>query len=217
VLDLNAQPVTISHVAQAASLLPNQCPFVLCALHPKVNGSFARVVFRRRNVSALITILPKWAELPDVVGLTSVLVSQGSTAGVQSLFVGVPSMYLDPSTSASTSNIAVQAGLVRVSHTLPAFSADFDLLRSQGWRVDDGILSEKLGVPENSTLVIESTLRELLRKVENQRALQTFLTVCYVLLVLGALATIGVCWRRRQVVDSEKYLAHSDGAVPRYA
>ena len=106
----------------------------------------------------------------SVAAACDATLSEDSTCGVQSLYVGVPSLYLQPPTAQNGSaapphagNVATDAGLLPITHNASAAAAVLAGFRATDWHFDAARL-QQAGVPPNPTAKVTARLRELLNR-----------------------------------------------------
>jgi hypothetical protein len=129
------------------------------------------------GAAALVPVLPPADDAAgalfdsaSVAAACDATLSEDSTCGVQSLYVGVPSLYLQPppaqnSTAAPphASNVATDAGLLPITHNASAAAAVLADFRTTDWHFDAARL-QQAGVPPNPTAKVTARLRELLNR-----------------------------------------------------
>jgi len=89
------------------------------------------------------------ASSPEVAACVNVTASDDSTCGVQSLFIGVPSMYIDAASGSSYTDVAVNRGLIPVVRTVKGLSQFTDVAAAEGWQFDTRRLRDA-GIPSDS-------------------------------------------------------------------
>ena len=103
---------------------------------------FARAGARVRIVSGVPSAL--------LAGMANLTVSQGSTTGVQSLYVGTAAAFAIGSADLAPANIACDAGLIPWARDAPAEERIYSAMRADGFRANASALRD-LGVPPNAT------------------------------------------------------------------
>merc|ERR1712137_1262981 len=78
---------------------------LLFSIHPGHNGSVELEIFEKVGVADIVQFVPDNISLSQAATVSNQLTSQQSTACVQSLYIGVPSGYLNPPGS-TFSNVA---------------------------------------------------------------------------------------------------------------
>lgn len=80
----------------------------IISIHPAANGNFEEKTIKDLNATNFIMIR-KEIQTISLVKISNLVVSQRSTVGIQSLFIGVPSLYYDIKNTTYT-NLAIQQG-----------------------------------------------------------------------------------------------------------
>ena len=163
---------TIEELGKFALQAAARSPRVRVALtqHPGqgVERDVERAVLARVHADGVVAILPNTEQFTSsaVAAVANVTASEDSTCGVQSLFIGVPSMYIQPACCPGAphtygGNVAVDAGLLPVAENV---SLALDVLSSfcaLGYHFDAAQLT-RAGVPLHATANVVARLTSIL-------------------------------------------------------
>lgn len=139
--------------AAACVGLAREYQFVV-SLHPKVNGSVERAVLAEEGAEGAVAVAPKSVDTARVAYAADLVTSFDSTVGVQSLFIGRPSVFVAPPPLAGgpSRNLAVEKGLSPLVGTAGAYAAALNASRAAGFAFDTSRLLTAAGLPEHPTV-----------------------------------------------------------------
>jgi hypothetical protein len=152
-----------SDYEQSFSLFINSCQMIqqqlpfgnnsafIVSLHPKVDGSTERHIIQQLGAENLVHILPKTFSSANAVYGGDLVTSQDSTVGVQSLFLGRPSIFLNANRHASKNgSIATELGFSPLLFSASSFVSEVKSQYANKFSFDTNRLSAA-GIPKNST------------------------------------------------------------------
>jgi len=121
---------------------------VIVSLHPRVDGQLERRILGE-ELASHITIIPKGVSTAEALAVSSLLVSHRSTTGVQAVFAGKPTLYLDTERG-KYSNIAIDHGLALQVFSESEFKEALDSVTGLG-AVD---MHHSTQIPRDSSRII---------------------------------------------------------------
>eukprot|EP01102_Stenamoeba_stenopodia_P015263 TRINITY_DN5187_c0_g1_i2.p1 TRINITY_DN5187_c0_g1~~TRINITY_DN5187_c0_g1_i2.p1 ORF type:complete len:452 (-),score=79.06 TRINITY_DN5187_c0_g1_i2:1113-2273(-) len=121
----------------------------LLAVHPGQNGSLEQSIVEEFNATDYVRVLPSTFPYPlsSIASVTQQLTSQTSSAGVQCLYLGVPSIYLDSPSTPRYSNIAIQNGFSPQVSSSDSYAEALNQQSRDGFSFDPEKLEECCGIP----------------------------------------------------------------------
>lgn len=114
-------------------------------------GQVERSIFAQLKLppSRVQIVTSDIASSPQVAAFSNLTASDDSTCGVQSLFIGVPSTYLDPRPAGTYRDVAVATGLIEVARTSVEIGRVVTGAKAEGWRFDPERLA-MAGIPSDA-------------------------------------------------------------------
>lgn len=127
-------------------------------------GQVERSIFAQLKLppSRVKIVTSNIATSPQVAAFSNLTASDDSTCGVQSLFIGVPSMYMDPRPEGSFVDVAVATDLIAVTRTRADILRVATGAQAAGWRFDPKRLVAA-GIPSDAAKRIAAVVSRPLR------------------------------------------------------
>lgn len=146
------------------------------------DGQTERAIFAAAGLPGDAVMIVTTASSPQVAAFSNLTASVDSTCGVQSLFIGVPSLYVGAAAS-SYADVATAKGLIEVAHTRADIAAFLARWHARGYRFDTALLSAA-GIPSGAARRIANAVAPTVQNLTARNAV-----------VAATLA--GEQWRRR--------------------
>lgn len=120
--------------------------------HPRFNGSCERGIFADFGLADVIADVPAGTGTALATAASNASLSQGSTVGPQTLYIGRPTGFLQPPADAGdeSGNIVTRDGMIPIAYNGSAAAQVLQGFRDRRWHFDRREL-EGDGIPTNAT------------------------------------------------------------------
>jgi len=128
----------------------------LLAVHPGQNGTLEQTIVSLLNATQYVRILPTTFPFPlsSIAAVSQQFTSQTSSAGVQCLFLGIPSIYLDSTSTPTFTNIAIQNSFSPRVFSSQGYLEALHQQSQNGFTFDPKSLEECCGIPLDPVPVV---------------------------------------------------------------
>lgn len=127
--------------------------------HPGINGSCERGIFADFGLEDVIVNVPAGTGTALATAASNGSLSQGSTVGPQTLYIGRPTGFLQPGADAGdgASNIFTRDGMIPIASNGSAAAQVLQVFRRRGWHFPRREL-EQDGIPTNATALMAAAI-----------------------------------------------------------